>query len=392
MSNRNAPPASTAPIPTARSTALVAAAQAGTLDPDIIHAMELRDNQLVRDEALHGPTSGVFVYQFKIAGNEVQGISVIGARHLAAMYGGIRHRMIASIDKFGAIHKSISYANGGNPMAVSVAVLRELEDEPDYYTSTVEIEDIKTGNTVQAERTELRFERRQDGSPYERPNYRTIAQSKAYRNAVLAIIPQDILAEFKKRAIAQGKSKDMTEDALDEKRRVVIRFAAAKGVPIQRQVIEGLTWDQIGGLGEAARVGVDSFREALANLTIAEPQQAAEPKAIEQRPEAPIPQAGVAQQAQPMPAATTSKMKPAHKRAMAAQAPLQTMEPVAATQAMPQDQGGHFPEDDGLNVPAEFDRELNPRRPASEAAAARPAAQRPSAADDDEVDAIFGKR
>ena len=116
------------------------------------------------------------------------------------------------------------------------------------------------------------------------------------------------------------------------------------------------------------------------------------PKAIEQKTEAPIPQADVARQAQPMPAETTAKMSPKNKRAMAAQAPLQTQDAPAA-QAMPRDPGGHFPQDDGLKVPAEFDRALNSRAPATaQAPAAKPAAQRPAATGDDEVDEMFGRR
>jgi hypothetical protein len=141
------------------------------------------------------------------------------------------------------------------PMAVSASVINELASEPDFYSAVVELSDVKTGNSVQIERRELRFEGRRDGSAFERPNYQTIAQSKAYRNAVLSLIPQDVIIKWKAQMLALGKGEVITDSVLDQKRSNVLRFAASKGINLDRRAIEHLTLDQISGLGDAARAG-----------------------------------------------------------------------------------------------------------------------------------------
>src|SRR5215470_9213911 len=70
-------------------------------DPDAWHVMERRDEELIADEILNGAGSSKFVYSFDIQGTAVSGISVIGARHLAAHYGGLKHRLVASAQKTG---------------------------------------------------------------------------------------------------------------------------------------------------------------------------------------------------------------------------------------------------------------------------------------------------
>ena len=81
---------------------------------------------------MHGAGSSKFVYSFKIAGEgEVSGISVIGARHLASHYGGIKHRMVASVRKVGELFTFTSYPAPGMGMSVSVQVLPELGDQAD---------------------------------------------------------------------------------------------------------------------------------------------------------------------------------------------------------------------------------------------------------------------
>jgi hypothetical protein len=75
----------------------------GGFDVDAWHVMEERDNALVADEILHGPGSSTFVYQFEIKGTAVAGISVIGARHLANHYKGLKHRLVAAQQKTGAL-------------------------------------------------------------------------------------------------------------------------------------------------------------------------------------------------------------------------------------------------------------------------------------------------
>lgn len=235
--------------------AIAATVQRGGVDIDLIHVMDSADDKLISDEILHGTVSGAFVYSFKISGKTTTGISVVGAKHLARQYGGLKHRLVASVEKRGALHVFRSYPDGDRAMQVTTSVLPELADEDDYYTAVVEISCIKTGNSFQAEKTESRIERRSDGTPYQRPNFQTIAQSKAYRNAVLALVPQDVQAKFKVECLKQGENKDMTDSAIDMKRNGIMTFATKNALPITRDGLASLDWDQISGLSEAAREG-----------------------------------------------------------------------------------------------------------------------------------------
>lgn len=230
---------------------------AGQFDATAWHVMDQRDNALIEQEILHGAGSNKFVYSFPISGQkeDVSGISVIGARHLASHYGGLKHRLVASIQKTGELFVFQSYPTEGTPMQVTCSILPELGDEPDFYGAVVEITDIKTGNSVQVERRENRFERRREGGEYERPHYATIAQSKGYRNGVLALIPQDVQIRWKQTQLSLGKNDTITDSVIDEKRAAVLRFAAAKAIPLDRRSVEALTLDQLSGLGDAAREG-----------------------------------------------------------------------------------------------------------------------------------------
>jgi hypothetical protein len=231
----------------------------GGFDVDAWHVMEERDNALIADEILHGAGSSKFVYvieEMKDAeGKPVSGISVIGARHLANHYGGLQHRIVASMQKTGSLFTFTSYPAENIPMTVTTAILQELEEEDDFFAAVCEMKDIKTGNSIQIERREKRYERRRSGGEYERPNYATIAQSKAYRNAVLALIPQDVAIRWKAQMLKLGKGETITASVLDEKRAHVIRFAAQRAIGLDRHAVEGLTLDQISGLGDAAREG-----------------------------------------------------------------------------------------------------------------------------------------
>jgi hypothetical protein len=243
----------------------------GTFDPDVFHVMEERDNTLIEQEILHGAGSSKFVYNFEIQGTQVTGISVIGARHLAAAYGGLKHRLVASVQKTGDLFTFTSYPDHGMPMQVSCSVIAELENEPDFYGAVCEIGDIKTGNSIQIERRENRYETAGRGTPrertYERPHYATIAQSKAYRNAILSLIPQDIQLSWKIEMLKLKKDEVITGSVIDEKRANVLRFAAQRAIALDRRALEDLTFDQISGLGDAVRDGaLPAFVEALKAL------------------------------------------------------------------------------------------------------------------------------
>jgi hypothetical protein len=260
----------------------------GGFDVDAFHVMEERDNALIADELLHGAMSELFVYSFEIKGKPVAGVSVVGARHLAAHYRGLKHRLVASMQKTGELFVFQSFPAENMPMAVSANVVNELSNEPDFYAAVVEIADLKTGNSIQVERREPRIEYTRNGEPFERPNYQTIAQSKAYRNAVLALVPQDIVIRWKAEMLKLKKGETITASVLDEKRSNVLRFAAARGLALDRRAIEHLTLDQIGGLGDAAREGrVPAFVHAAQALgleigqgeSVAEPVDAGSPTA-----------------------------------------------------------------------------------------------------------------
>ena len=98
----------------------------------------------------------------------VTGISVIGAKHLANHYGGLKHRIVA-IEAKDRRRYSPSQAIRPKriPMTVRhVNVMPELEDEEDFFPPFARCTDIKTGNSIQIERRETRFEYRRDGGPY----------------------------------------------------------------------------------------------------------------------------------------------------------------------------------------------------------------------------------
>ena len=234
---------------------IASTASGGGFDADAFHVMEKRDESLIASEVLNGSGSSKFVYEFSVSGKLVSGISVVGARHLAYHYGGIRHRLIAATEKSGSLFTFTTFPYEGTRMEVSCSTVRELESEPDFYTALIEITDIKTGNSIQVEKRELREERRQDGSYFARPHFQLIAQSKAFRNGVLAIIPQDIQLKWKLDQLRLDKKDVITSGVADEKRAGVLRYAAAQGVAVNRQSIEALTLDQITGLGDAARSG-----------------------------------------------------------------------------------------------------------------------------------------
>ena len=240
-------------------------------DVDAFHVMEARDNALIQDEVLHGAMSRKFVYQFKIKDTTVTGISVIGARQLAFHYRGLKHRIVASQEKTGVVFKFTSYPQPGMPMSVQASVLPELEDQPDFYSAIVEVQDIKTGNAVQMESSETRQESRRDGSLFERPHYQKIAQAKAYRNAVLALIPQDVQLQWKTQMLELGEGVVITEDVIEEKRSGVLRYAAQHAIPVNRATLQAIGFDQISGLSDAARTGLPAFRAALGALGMADP-------------------------------------------------------------------------------------------------------------------------
>ena len=250
---------------------------AGGFDPDAWHVLDKRDDTLIEQDLLSGSGSSKFVYSFSLQGTNVVGVSVVGARHLAYHYGGLRHRMIASTEKRGALFTFITYPGDGAGMRVETSYLHDLADEDDFYSCLIEMEDVKKGNRIQVEKRETRREKKRDGGTFERPHFQVIAQSKAYRNAVLALVPQDVQLQWREQQLKLGKGEVVTASVADEKRNGVLRYAAGKGIGINRQALEALTLDQLSGLGDAAREGDGAFRRsalALGILVAGEPTEA----------------------------------------------------------------------------------------------------------------------
>ena len=241
---------------------------ASGFDAEAWHVMDQRDNALIADELLNGSGSSKFVYQFSVSGTAVAGVSVVGARHLASAYGGIKHRLVASVQKTGALFTFQSFPAPEMPMSVHCQSIPELEDEEDFYGVIVEVTDIKRGVTVQMEKRENRFEVKKNGERYERAHYATIAQSKAYRNGVLALIPQDTQMRWKLEQMKLGKDDVLTNNLMEEKRANVLRFAASKGLTVERSAVERLTMDQIAGLSDAARLGPEDFLSSARGLAL----------------------------------------------------------------------------------------------------------------------------
>lgn len=241
-----------------------------SFDPDAYHVMQERDNALIRDEILHGYASRAFVYEFDIKGTKVRGVSVIGARELATQYKGIKHRIVATVEKRGSLFVFRSF----DPISITTQVLPELADEDDYYECIVEISDIKTGNSIQCRKKETRFERRRDGGLFARPHYDVIAESKAFRNGVLAVLPQSVIKDFEKRCLDAGSAAQ--EKTIGQMRDAVIQFAASKAIALDRAAVNSLSFTEINGLGAAARESLDAFRAALSAMgMLSEPAGAA---------------------------------------------------------------------------------------------------------------------
>jgi len=249
----------------------------GGFNAEAWHAMQARDDQLIRDSVLHGYTGKEYVYQFKISGQMVNGVSVVGARELASHYGGIKSRIVASVDKTGSLFVFKSF----EPLAIQAQVIPQLADEDDFYEVVMEITDIKTGNSLQVRKKESKKERRRDSSGYyERSHYDVIAESKAFRNGVLAIIPQNVIAEFERRALSAGNTS--IEKTIDEYRQGVVAYATKHAIPIDRHSVSELTYAEISGLGSAYKESIEAFQNAAESLGVLRQEQV--PQALPREP------------------------------------------------------------------------------------------------------------
>lgn len=260
-------------------------------DPDIWHAMQSRDESLIRDSVLRGYTGQEYVYSFPMQGKTVTGISVVGARALAAQYGGIKARIIGSTDKTGELFVFKSF----DPLSVDARTIPQLAEQSDFYEVIMEITDLKTGNSIQVRKKESKIERKRDGTPYERPHYDVIAESKAFRNGVLSVLPQSVISEFERKALNAGHG--TRERTIDELRDAVIQFASKNSLKYSRQAIQRLTYSEVSGLGQALTEGLDQFKSAALSAGVLaednrneegkQPEEGQKPNASKTKAEAP---------------------------------------------------------------------------------------------------------
>ncbi len=229
-------------------------------DPDAYHVMQERDNALIRDELMHGAASKAFVYDFSIKGTRVTGVSVVGARELASQYKGIKSRIVATVEKRGSLFIFRTFT----PLSIDTRLLPELADEPDFYECVMEVSDIKTGNSIEVRKKEAKTESKRDGGTFDRPHYDVIAESKAFRNGVLSVLPQSVINEFKQKCLASGNSSQ--ELTIQDWRSKALAHATKNGIALDRAVLANLTFDELTGLGGAAAQGLDKFKAAALAL------------------------------------------------------------------------------------------------------------------------------
>lgn len=245
-----------------------AGAKSPVFSVEAYHAMEQRDIALVADELEHGATSSIFVYSFPMDGKTITGVSVIGARHLVAFHGGIKHRIVGSLDKRGSRCTMMTYPHADTPMAVQILDRPEWENMDDWYRVIVEMVDTKTGNSIQVTHEESAWDYPKNKPKFKRPHYTKICESKAYRNAALAIIPQDVVQKFKERAVENKNNRDLTADIIQDRRDGLLTHAVTKGIAVDRQAINRLSNAQLDGLMSAAQTSQESFQRSLEALNV----------------------------------------------------------------------------------------------------------------------------
>jgi hypothetical protein len=251
-----------------------------TIDRDVWMMIDERDSRAIEEELEHGAGSAAYVYSFRPSGatKDVAGISAVGARELASQYGGIRQTILSTTTKTGSLFIMKSYPRDGVPQSLFVQHIEALKDEDDFHEVLVEVEDVKTGYRTQAEAKEYRIEKRSRRAiaenpnlpeEYERQHYQKIALAKAFRNGTLAVIPQGEQIKWRERMLRLNKSQTITVSEIDQRRDGVLRYAASKGIAVDRGAVDELSYAQIAGLGEAAREGnIEAFTRSARALDI----------------------------------------------------------------------------------------------------------------------------
>lgn len=233
---------------------------ARNFNPDAYHVMQQRDEALIRDQVIHGYANKDFVYRFSIGGKTVTGISVVGAREIASKYGGIKARIVATIEKRGPLFIFCTFS----PPTIDTRHIYDLAEQEDFYECVMEVQDLKSGNSIEVRKKEFRREKTGQGKMFERPHYSSIAESKAYRNGVLSILPQNVISEFEERCLKAGNVSN--EKTLDQLRDGALSFASKNGIAVDRVAFSALTYAELYGLGSSAAGGAKQFSETCQSL------------------------------------------------------------------------------------------------------------------------------
>lgn len=248
-------------------------AVAGDFDKERHYVLAERDRKAITEAIIYGAVDTDWVYRLP-GRSGAEGISVVGARQLAALYKGLRHRILFSVEKRGPLWTITNYPTDRREGSVLFQIQPPgTEDVPDFYKVLVEVEDIKTGNSLQDEKTELRVNFDREGKPYDNAHYATIAQAKAARNAVEHILPQDFVRRFVDNALglkdeAGGKpeSRAFAMSAIEEAHRKIAAYAVSYSIAIDTMKLDKLDMATVEGLRMAAGTGIDQFRDALGTL------------------------------------------------------------------------------------------------------------------------------
>jgi hypothetical protein len=243
---------------------------ARNFNPDAWHVMQQRDESLIRDQVLHGYASKDFIYSFSIGGKPVTGISVVGARELASKYGGIKARIVATVEKRGPLFIFRTFS----PLTIETRQLHDLGDEEDYYECVMEIQDLKSGNSIEVRKKENRREKTRDGKMFDRPHYDVIAESKAYRNGVLAILPQSVIGDFEAKCLKAGNVSQ--EKTIDQLRDGCLAYATKQGLVLDRRMLASLSYAELSGLGQSSKVE-GGFMQSAQALGLVEVKREEEP-------------------------------------------------------------------------------------------------------------------
>ena len=114
---------------------------------------------------------------------------------------------------------------------------------------------------------EMRWDTARDGKPYQNRHFATVAQAKAFRNAIEHVLPQDVVLAFVNNILEfRGENKNGKTEVgghLQDTRAKLRRYATSNGITIDVGALERQPLENLAGLGDAARAGRVEFIAAL---------------------------------------------------------------------------------------------------------------------------------